>query len=294
MIIRNFPIPANWQDFQILIKDIFNEKYGGFTIYGSNGQAQNGVDVFGKRGKNLIGIQCKRLGGKLPLSMIKSEVKKAETFTPSLTKFIIATTDRRDAKIQKSILELNTEREKDGLFEIYVLYWDDIEDEINGNANILVKYYDDVMLNLDSNYKNIHILEALRMAYNRPAFSTEFRYEHNIKDFIKAIEDTHEYMNTGKLRNRNGEYIMGSFPYKKLPNAADIKDGDQICDILQQIRNCIANGKNIGAIEHCRDDCYCVKNNHIEYLLDEYRREIFEVLNRIFVRNNQVKFKTPY
>lgn len=294
MINRNFPVPANWQDFQVFIKDIFNEKYHGFKVYGSNGQEQNGVDVIGKYGNNIVGVQCKKLSGKLSLAIIKKEVAKAETFTPKLTKYIIATTDKKDAKIQQSILELNLEREKRGLFQIDIWYWDEIEDEINGNLNILVKYYDDIMINLKPNYKNLHILEILRMAYTRSAFFTEFKYESNIKNFMKAIEDTQEYMNVGKLRNRDREYISGSFSYRKLPNEDDVKDGDNIQFVLQKIRNCIVEGVQSGDISHCREDCYCVHNHCIEKLLDEYRREIFKSLNSIFARNEQQEIKIPY
>lgn len=80
MITRNFPIPANWQDFQIFIKDLFNEKYGDFDIYGRSGQAQDGIDILGKYRKSIIGVQCKRLSSKLSFTMVKKEIQKAETF----------------------------------------------------------------------------------------------------------------------------------------------------------------------------------------------------------------------
>ncbi len=294
MITKNFPIPANWQDFQILIKGIYNEKYGDFDIYGRNGQAQNGVDIFGKWKKDIIGIQCKRLEFKLSLAMIKCEIKKAEAFTPKLTKYIIATTDRRDAKIQREVFDMTLERKNDGLFGVEILYWDAIEDEINGNANILTRYYDDVMLNIDKDYKNIHILEALKLAFTRPAFSTQFKYEANIKDFIQAIVDTQEFMNTGKIRNRDGDYISGSWPYRSLTNASDVSDGEAICGLLQKIRDCITDGIKRGDISHCSAGCYCVKNPHMEHNLDSYRRNIFVILNKIFAKNGLCKVPMPY
>jgi hypothetical protein len=294
MVTRNFPIPANWQDFQVFVKDMYNEKYGGFDIYGRNGQAQNGVDIYGKWRKSIIGIQCKRLERKLTLAMVKSEIKKAEAFAPALTKYVIATTDRRDARMQSKILEINSEKATDGLFEVEILYWDAIEDEINGNANILARYYDDVMLNIDKNYKEMHILDTLRLAFTRPAFSTEFKHESNLKDFIQAISDTQEFMNIGKLRNRDGEYISGSFPYKALKNTSDISDGDLICALLQKIRDCITDGIKHGDISHCRDDCYCVRHGRIEHDLDSYRRNIFLALNRIFERNWVREIAVPY
>lgn len=181
-----------------------------------------------------------------------------------------------------------------GLFEVELLYWDAIEDEINRNANILVRYYDDVMLNIDKSYKEMHILDTLRLAFTRPAFSTEFKHESNLKDFIQAISDTQEFMNISKLRNRDGEYISGSFPYKALKNASDISDGDSICVLLQKIRDCMVDGIKHGDISHCRDDCYCVRNGCIEHDLDEYRRDIFIALNKIFERNGVQQIAVPY
>lgn len=293
MVAKNFPVPAYWQDFQVFVKDIYNEKYGGFDIYGRNGQAQNGVDVFGKWKKSIIGIQCKRLDCKLSLAMVKSEIKKAEEFTPKLTKFVIATTDRRDAKMQSNVLAINSERANEGLFEVEILYWDAIEDEINGNANILDRYYDDVMPNIDKNYKDMHILDTLRLAFARPAFSTQFKYEAKIMDFMQAITDTQEFMNIGKLRNREGEYISGSFQYKSLKNSEDVSDCDSICNLLQKIRDRMTDGIKHGGIKNC-NDCYCVNSGQIEQDLDNYRRNIFLLLNLIFKRNGREEMTMPY
>lgn len=150
------------------------------------------------------------------------------------------------------------------------------------------------MLKIDTQYKDMHILESLRLAFTRPAFSTQFKFENNIKDFIQAIIDTQEFMNTGKLRNRNGEYISGSFSYKLLPELSNIKDGDSICIFLQSIRNYINYSIKQGDIRHCNDECYCVANHQVEIKLDELRKNIFMALNRIFLRNKQQEIKIPY
>ena len=97
MIPKNYLKPANWQDFQIFIKDLLNEKYeGGFDIYGRNGQAQDGVDVLGRFYNNTIGTQCKRLDIDLTLKLIKDEIVKTDKSDLKLSKYIFATTCRKE------------------------------------------------------------------------------------------------------------------------------------------------------------------------------------------------------
>lgn len=290
MITLNYPKPANWQDFQIFIKDLLNEKYEkGFDIYGRNGQAQDGIDIIGSFKNNTFGIQCKRLDVDLKLKLIIDEIAKTDKSDLKLSKYIFATSSPRDKNIQKEILALNTERRKISLFEIEIWFWETIEDEINGNLNIQGKYYESIFSKIDSKYKETHILDTIRTGFNRPAFLTPFSLENSNNDFFQAIIDTQEFLNTGKLRNRNSDYIAGSFSYKLLSNPTDVQDMDFVVGLLQDIRDVIEKGKKEGTIKTCdvKENCFCFQDGgKSEKKLDELRRCLLLRLNGVLKRNN--------
>src|ERR1051326_1445339 len=87
MIIR-LPIPANWQDFEmichLLWRDIWNDPNA--QRNGRVGQPQAGVDVWGRPAylNHYAGVQCKdkdsKLGSALSRSEVDSECKKAINF----------------------------------------------------------------------------------------------------------------------------------------------------------------------------------------------------------------------
>jgi hypothetical protein len=290
MITMSFLKPANWQDFQIFIKDLLNEKYNeGFDIYGRNGQSQDGIDILGSCHTNVIGVQCKRLDSELTMKLIKEEIEKTDKSNLELTKYIFATTTPRDKNIQKEVMLLNLERKNNALFEIELWFWETIENEINGNINIQTKYYESILSKIDPKYKELHILDTIQMGFHRPAFLTPFHLENSNNDFFQAIIDTQEFLTTGKLKNRKGEYIAGSLSYKCLSNSDDLQDMDNVVELLQQIRDYITKGIKEGRIKTCegKENCFCFKDGgKSEIILDELRRNLLLLLNRVFIRNN--------
>lgn len=289
MITMNFPKPANWQDFQTFIKDLMNEKYeGGFDVFGRNGQAQNGIDILGQDNGQVIGVQCKRFDStKLTFKIVENEVNKADNNNPPLQKFIFVTTTPRDKNIQNEIVKLNINRQKNSLFKIEIWFWETIEDEVNNNLSIWNKYYDGILSKIEkSREKDQYILGTIRKAFSRPAFSTPFMYENSSNDFIQAIKDIQEFLNTGKLKNREGEYIAGSCSYRQLSSSKDVKDIDDVVELLQEIRDYTTNEIKSGKIKVCEGrTCFCITNYRTERRLDELRRTLLELLNSILKRN---------
>ncbi len=88
---------------------------------------QQGVDVYGRPAElngGYVGVQCKRYeDSKLDKKVIEAEIAKADTFTPPLAKFIIATTASRDAGLQRLVREINQARERIGKFTVDILVW---------------------------------------------------------------------------------------------------------------------------------------------------------------------------
>jgi hypothetical protein len=77
--------------------------------YGRLGQRQNGVDVYAEdRFGKKIGIQCKETKSVLADGEIRQEADKARSFPQKLDLFILATTDRTDAKETLNKVSLST------------------------------------------------------------------------------------------------------------------------------------------------------------------------------------------
>lgn len=137
------PIPANWQDFEALIKKLFGEiwKYPEIKKNGRPGQAQQGVDVCGIPAgeSSYFGIQCKNCssynGGKLTKENILSEIEKARNFNPSLKKLYIVSSFSKDCKIEEFVRKQNIEHIKLGYFEIHLYCWEDLVDLIEDNRS---------------------------------------------------------------------------------------------------------------------------------------------------------------
>ena len=144
-------MPKNPEVFEALVWALFKELWGDATaqLHGRKGQAQSGIDIIGydrRDGNGLVGIQCKVRGRGKRLSQrtLAKEVEKAKSFHPAISKFILATTALRDAKLQKAALELTEEHRAQGLFEVAIVAWEDIELLLSENSSILHWYSPDL------------------------------------------------------------------------------------------------------------------------------------------------------
>ncbi|WP_024527270.1 restriction endonuclease [Serratia fonticola] len=125
--------PRSWEQFEELCADLFEAMWSDPNLvrHGRAGQVQDGVDIIAARGGiSPVGLQCKKKSKwpekEIKLSEITSEIEKAERFTPPLKEFYILTTASADAKLQKSIRELNVSRKQNGDFLVQVLFWGEI------------------------------------------------------------------------------------------------------------------------------------------------------------------------
>ncbi len=144
----DLPKPKSWDEFEDMIWEIYKRKWhdNHAQRYGRSGQAQNGIDIYGRQNSSgkYIGVQCKRCkDNKLNKEIIKEEIVKAEGFSPPLSEYIIATTASRDQKLQKLVRSLNEERESEKKFPVYIVFWEDICHDLAApnNRDLLKKYY---------------------------------------------------------------------------------------------------------------------------------------------------------
>lgn len=138
--------PQNWQDFESLCKVLWTHIWelspGDVKKNGRMGQAQQGVDVYGKPKwcSSYIGIQCKGKDDYTHVSLteleIDNEIEKAKSFKPCLHKLIFATTANKDAKIEEYIRAKNIHNIEQGSFEIDICSWEDIVDLIEAYPTV--------------------------------------------------------------------------------------------------------------------------------------------------------------
>jgi hypothetical protein len=155
-----FQPPLYWQQFEDLAHGLLGEVYSSLDAqqFGRPGQAQDGVDVFGRSKRyGIIGVQCKRLsdldengspfpGGPVTRKLLRQEAAKSLGFKAKLSIWIFATTARRDTAVQNWVNELNEEWEADNRnCRAMVWSWDDIVGYLNGFPDLQRWYYEAVI-----------------------------------------------------------------------------------------------------------------------------------------------------
>lgn len=194
------PPPINWQDFQILIAEVAKVKYVSDSVqeYGRQGQAQYGIDIYATDiFDKSIGIQCKETKtNSLTTAIIDKEILKVTSFKPALNLFIIATTNRIDAKLQKHINQINIRNSY--TFKIQLWFWDDINQEINRSRDVMLSSYSTYLDNFGQTEITNH-LNALKLTFGQPAFIDDFSFERNYDDFEMALVSIKAMLKTGFL-----------------------------------------------------------------------------------------------
>ncbi|MDB6122232.1 MAG: Tetratricopeptide domain protein [Pedosphaera sp.] len=141
--IEMWPPPNDPDAFESLCLDLWKEIWNdpGAQKNGRSGQSQAGVDVFGMRDGQQVGIQCKQKNGllrtKVTATELEQEVKAAKDFRPKLITFILATTGERDAHVQECARRLSVEHRNSGLFSVEVWSWKDIWSEVYQREELL-------------------------------------------------------------------------------------------------------------------------------------------------------------
>lgn len=140
----NIPTPKSWDEFEDIVLSAAKIRWSSPNFYrnGRQGQRQDGVDVFGSDASGQsIGLQCKNTVNGLSEALIKKEILNAGSFEPPLNALYIATTSPRDASLQKVVRKILQARIDAGDFTVYLLFWDDICNDLACNEDIFFKHY---------------------------------------------------------------------------------------------------------------------------------------------------------
>lgn len=141
----DIPPPTHWEDFETLCLDLWRILWEDPEAQrnGRSGQAQAGVDIFGrpKRAGFFAGVQCRCKSGALEPKLSEKElvdaVGMAATFSPELSEFTLATTARRDQHIQEVARRLTLSSSK----VVSVASWDDISEWLLTHRSVLTAHY---------------------------------------------------------------------------------------------------------------------------------------------------------
>ncbi len=217
---QHFQPPLYWQQFEDLTEGIFRYTFDcpKPQKIGRPGQSQDGVDVFGLHRNEKIGIQCKRMdeldennhpypGGIITKKFLREAIKEAESFSPQLDIWILATTAKRDGKIQSYARILDDESRKNGGFGIQLWFWDDCITDLNRHHDLQRWYYDQVIHVRTTDDQDSLILEMLSEAFSRAAFRSPL-YQESPTEFVQALKDTQCAINTGQLKDRETRRVI--------------------------------------------------------------------------------------
>ncbi|MCP3964595.1 MAG: protein kinase [bacterium] len=135
------PPPRDWRVFEDFCRDLFSAEWGDPETkkHGRPGQAQHGVDVYGRRGGRWQAVQCKRRRvfpeKQLTKAEVQAEVKAAEKFARTLETLVIATTAPPDTQLQALAMRLTEEHGDDGP-RIVIYSWSELCEKLDFHDNV--------------------------------------------------------------------------------------------------------------------------------------------------------------
>ena len=101
--------------------------------------------MYGRLGNGAVwvGLQCKLKVDDAGLSRaeIEREVRKARTFKPHLSRFLIATTAPRDIAAQEAARAITAAQLQEGSFSVTVVAWEDIVLDLASFPDLIAKHY---------------------------------------------------------------------------------------------------------------------------------------------------------
>jgi hypothetical protein len=139
--------PATWEAFEEICADLFSLLWNDPNLvrYGRQGQAQNGVDIYGNDNGDDAGVQCKAKRewppAKLTKADIDAEVEKAKAFTPKLKTYVIVTTADNDVHLTDHANAISAKHAKQGLFRVVVYGWSDLARRLWSYPDLLSKHF---------------------------------------------------------------------------------------------------------------------------------------------------------
>jgi hypothetical protein len=133
------PAPQDWQQLQRITKDFYEYKYSGCSVdeYGTQGQAQDGVDVYVYDKNTAVAVQCKCVEDLTPADL-RDEFNKTKKFNNRIQMYVVVVTIKRDTKLvdEAAALTLTNSRE----IRVEVKFWQAMAEEMADIDTLASKY----------------------------------------------------------------------------------------------------------------------------------------------------------
>lgn len=304
---KEIPPPKNDEEFEELCCDLWRKiwKDPEAKMHGRRGQAQQGVDIYGRPecGEKWAGVQCKvRNNQELTETELLAEVEKAKSFEPQLSEYIIATTGRRDAKIQKIVRCITADHQKKGLFSVSIWFWEDIQNKLAEYPDLVNQYYsyptvpqigatdaEQTLEKLTAQQESQNkILEGVQRIEQNGGIQTEAIISGALKsEYEAALNDSRDLINEYKplvaleflnrLKDRIWSKADSNTRYRLLTN---IGTSNIALDNIHEGAKCL-----IEALQYNSDDEKALLNAALGHIILEQREEAKQFVRTVLKRN---------
>lgn len=144
------PKPTSEDEFETIVLALYRRIWGdpGARRNGKRGQAQDGVDIYGRpgQGDRWTGVQARlktKADARVTRVELRAEVEKAKAFKPPLADYIIATTADDDVVVLEEARIITSEHLALGLFTVTVDGWGELSRRLGEFPDVLATYYPD-------------------------------------------------------------------------------------------------------------------------------------------------------
>lgn len=133
------PAPQDWQQLQRITADFYRSKFPDSSVdeYGTQGQAQDGVDIYIYDATTAIGVQCKCVETFTADDLAK-EFDKTKSFKNPLKHYVIVVTVKRDTGLVNKAVELTLSSGRN--VRVEVKFWQPLAEEMAGYESLAKKY----------------------------------------------------------------------------------------------------------------------------------------------------------
>ena len=136
----DIPPIKSWEQFQQMVCELFREIWQDphAQEFGRQGQNQDGIDILGRRKRNNK-FEAVQVTKESPLTKnkIKSDFEASYNLDVELDCFIIATSNKRNVKIQEYAATLS----QSGPYRCVVWFWQDIVEALADYKDLRIKYF---------------------------------------------------------------------------------------------------------------------------------------------------------
>ena len=136
----NIPTLKSWEQFQKMVCELFREIWHDphAQEFGRKGQTQDGIDIIGrKKGESKYEAVQATIEEPLTDQKVRKDYESSQKLDIELNNFIIASSSKRDAALQKYAIKLSRE----GPYPCKIWFWDDLVEKLADYDHIQKKYY---------------------------------------------------------------------------------------------------------------------------------------------------------